>query len=263
MRRLLAGCLLAFVMATCAAAALPPPKDLTRRAGFDQRVGSPVPMNLAFREADGRVTHLATLAGGKPILLALGYYQCTHLCGVVLHGMAQAITHMNLQPVQDYQVVFVSIDPQETPADASHSQAMLAQMNAAAHVDRWHLLTGDQPSIKALADAVGFRYFHDARNHQYAHAAGVVVLTPQGRVAQYLFGVSYPPRSVRLALVNASQGRLGSVIDQLVLLCCGYDPTTGRYSLLIGRVMQFLGIGFALLLVLGLGWLWLRRRTPA
>lgn len=243
--------LLLFWLPLCVVAGLPPPKNLNQRAGFDQRVGTQAPMAAHFRDASGRDVTLAQLTDGKPTLLALGYYRCPNLCDLVLHGIAHAVPDLRLRTGEDYQVVFVSIDPRETQADAQHAAQMLAKINPAAHVDRWHLLTGEQASIHALAQAVGFRYFLDQRNNQYAHAAGVVVLTGQGKVAQYFFGVGYPSAALRLALVGASHGQLGSLVDQLVLLCCGYDPSTGRYSLLIGRVMQILGIGFALLLLAG------------
>ena len=247
--------------ASWAAQALPPPPDLEQRAGFDQRLGAALPVSAHFRDASGQAVDLATLAHGKPLLLALGYYRCPNLCDVVLHGMAHALAALDLQPGRDFAVVFVSIDPSETPADARHSQAMLARMNPGASVPRWHFLTGDAASIHALARAIGYRYFYDARNRQFAHAAGLVVVTPQGRVAQYFFGVAWPPASLRLALVSASRGQLGNLVDRLVLLCCGYDPTTGRYSLTIARAMQVLGAAFAL--ALG-GWLWwLRRRVVA
>ncbi|MEI7035330.1 SCO family protein [Fulvimonas yonginensis] len=243
------------------AAEPPPPPDLDQRAGFDQRLGAPVPLDLRWRDTDGRTTDLRRLAGGKPLLLALGYYRCPNLCDVVLQGMARTLAGLDLAPGQDFQVAFVGIDPRETSGDARHSQAMLAKAQPGAQVDRWHFLTGDARAIGALASAVGFRYFYDARLHQYAHAAGFVVVTPQGRVAQYFFGVSWPPASLRLALVGASQGRLGNLVDRLVLLCCGYDPTTGRYSLAIGRTMQVLGVGFVLLC--GAWLLWLKARTRA
>jgi protein SCO1/2 len=244
-----------------AMAGLPPPKNLNQRAGFDQREGRQVPMSAHFRDANGRDVTLAELTDGKPALLALGYYRCPNLCDLVLHGIAHAVPDLPLRTGADYQIVFISIDPRETPADADHVEQMLTQMNPAARVDRWHLLTGDQVSIHAMAQAVGFRYFLDPRNNEYAHAAGLVVLTGQGKVAQYFFGVSYPAAALRLALVGASHGKLGNLIDQLVLLCCGYDPSTGRYSLLIGRVMQILGIGFALLLLAGVFWFRRRERT--
>lgn len=244
-----------------AAAGVPPPADLGRRAGFDQRLGAQVPMTTRFHDTDGRSVSLAELVGGKPILLALGYYRCPNLCDVVLHGMAHAVPALRLRAGEDYRIVFISIDPRETAADARRAASMLARMNPAAHVDRWHLLTGDEASTRAVAQAVGFRYFRDARNAQYAHPAGLVVLTGQGRVAQYFFGVGYLPEALRLALVDASHGKLGSLIDRLVLLCCGYDPGTGRYSVLIGRVMQGLGAAFVLLMLAGL-YRFRRRERP-
>lgn len=239
----------------------PPPPDLDQRAGFDQHVGEDVPMQARFRDASGRVLDLRTLAGGKPLLLALGYYRCPNLCDVVLKGMAHALAGLDLKPGRDFGVAFVSIDPRETPADARQAQAVLARMNPRAQVPRWHFLTGEPNAIAPLARAVGFRYFYDPRMHQYAHAAGLIVVTPQGKVAQYFFGVSWPPSSLRLALVGASHGRLGNLIDQLALLCCGYDPTTGRYSLMIGRSMQVLGVAFVLALLAWLAWLKARARA--
>jgi protein SCO1/2 len=239
----------------------PPPADLTARAGFEQHLGASLPLQARFRDASGQVLDLRTLADGKPLLLALGYYRCPNLCDVVLQGMARTVAGLDLKPGRDFELAFVSIDPRETPADARHAQAMLARMQPAAQVPRWHFLTGEQDAIGPLARAVGFRYFYDAQLKQYAHAAGLVVVTPQGQVAQYFFGVSWPPSSLRLALVDASRGRLGNLVDQLVLLCCGYDPTTGRYSPVIGRSMQVLGVAFVLAL---LGWLaWLKARARA
>lgn len=249
------------LLALPAASAPVAPPDLLQRAGIEQKLGAQVPLAARFREAGGQTVSLAAVSAGRPVLLALGYYRCPNLCDVVLHGLARAVAGIDLQPGREIEVVFVSIDPHETPADAARSQAMLVRANPHAHVAHWHFLSGDAGAIRALAQAVGFRYFRDPRNGQYAHAAAAVVLTGSGRVAQYYYGVSYPPDSLRLALVDASAGRLGSPIDRLVLLCCGYDPATGRYSLLIGRLMQLMGVAFVLLLALWL--LWLRRRSRA
>jgi protein SCO1/2 len=253
---------LLLLSATANAARAPaPPPDLDQRAGFDQRLGAGIPMHDRFRDAEGRPIDLVTLADGKPLLLAMGYYRCPNLCDVVLKGMAHTLARLDLQPGRDFAVAFVSIDPTETPADAHRAQAMLARMQPSAGVARWHFLTGREPSVAALARAIGFRYFYDDRLHQYAHAAGLVTVTPRGQVAQYFFGVSWPPASLRLALVGASQGRLGSLADRLVLLCCGYDPATGRYSLAIGRIMQMLGTAFVLALAFWLAWLRARARA--
>ncbi len=259
-RALIAGACLWLSAAALAHAPIAP-ADLDRRAGFDQRLGAQVPMALHFRQSDGQSRSLRQMADGKPVLLAMGYYRCPNLCDAVLHGLTHAVAKLTLRPGQDFEVVFVSIDPREQPADAAASQRMLAREQPAAKVDSWHFMTGDETDVHALARAIGFRYFLDPRNDQYAHAAGVVVLSAQGRATQSLFGVDYPPRSLHLALVDASHGKLGGLVDQLVLLCCGYDPGTGRYSLLIGRVMQFVGIGFALALGAMVWRLHRRRRT--
>lgn len=258
MRRL--SCIALWLLASTAMAVEtpPPPADLNQRVGFDQRIGVTVPSTLEFRDVHGHAVSLREAANGKPLLLALGYYRCRNLCGVVLQGMAHSVAKMSLRPGRDYAVAFVSIDPRETPADAAASQRMIATMAPQADVANWHFLTGSAAAIRSLSRAVGYRYLYDPRIDQFAHAAGVVVLAGDGRVAQYLFGVQFPPRTLRLALVGASHGRLGDVIDQLVLLCCGYDPATGRYNLLIGRVMRILGGAFVLLL--GLALLLLHRR---
>jgi protein SCO1/2 len=252
---------LVLMPAAWATRAPPPPADIAQQVGFDQHLGAPIPLDTRFMDADGQPIDLRALARGKPLLLALGYYRCPNLCDVVLNGMAHTLARLDLRPGRDFEVAFVSIDPAETPADARHARAMLARMQPQAQVPRWHFLTGDQTSIGALARAIGFRYFYDARLQQYAHAAGLVTITPEGKVAQYFFGVSWPPASLRLALVGASQGRLGNLVDRLVLLCCGYDPTTGRYSVAIGRTMQVLGVAFVLVLALWL--LWLKTRARA
>ncbi len=256
-------CLLASLSVSPAQAHAPtPPGDLTQRAGIDQHLGAQLPLDARWRDADGHPVTLRQLADGHPLLLAFGYYRCPNLCDVVLHGMAHGAAGLtSLRPGRDYSVVFVGIDPRETPADAAQAKAQLAQKQPGAAVGQWHFLTGSPAAIKALTDAAGFRYFYDPRNDQFAHAAGTVVATAGGRVSQYFLGVSYPASGLRLALVGASSGKLGNVVDQLVLLCCGYDPSTGRYSLVIGRVMRVLGVGFVLLFG---GWLlWWRWRARA
>lgn len=252
----------AFAVFACtqALAGVPPPPDLDARAGFDQHIGAPLPMNAALTDADGRATSLAAIANGKPVLLAFGYYRCPNLCDLTLHGIASAVARLPLRVGDDYAVAFVSIVPDETPADAREARDMLARMAPRGRGEHWHWTTAGPSAIAALTHAAGFRYFKDPRDGQYVHPAGILVVSPGGRVTQYVFGVDYDPRALRLALVDASEGRLGNVIDRLVLLCCGYDPSTGRYSLLVSRLMIALGCAF--LLAMALGVLWLRRRTP-
>ncbi|HET6432787.1 SCO family protein [Dyella sp.] len=259
-QRMLLAALFALVTSAVAAGSAPvPPPDLTRKVGFDQRLGAPLPMQAMFTDSHGRSARLGEWIGGRPTVLAMGYFHCPNLCDAVLQGMAHAVRGTGLQPGRDMNVLFVSIDPREQRSDAVTSRRMLEKMSPEAQPGRWHFLRGQPAAIDALAAASGYRYLYDASIDQYAHAAGIVVSTGAGRVAQYFFGVRYPPRSLRLALVDASHGAVGNVVDQLVLLCCGYDPSTGRYSLLIGRVMRWLGVGFALALGLGL-FMALRRR---
>ncbi|MGN6093364.1 MAG: SCO family protein [Luteibacter jiangsuensis] len=262
-RRLRAVALLAVLAVFACAqahAGVPPPPDLDARAGFDQHIGAAVPMNAPLTDADGRATSLTAIANGKPLLLAFGYYRCPNLCDLTLHAIASAAASLPLRAGHDYAVTFVSIAPEETAADARDARDMLVRMSPRGYAEAWHWTTAPPQSVVALTRATGFRYFKDPRDGQYVHPAGIVIVSPEGRVTQYFFGVDYNTHALRLALVDASKGRLGNVIDRLVLLCCGYDPSTGRYSLLVSRIMIALGCAF--LLAMALGALWLRRRTP-
>lgn len=233
------------------------PPDLLQRVGFDQNLGGQVPLDARFRDANGAGVSLRQLVQDRPTLLVPGYFDCKNICGVVRSGVANAVRRSGLQPGDQFNVVLVSIDPKETPADARTAQSNDALAHPGAGVAQWHYLTGAQIDIAPLMRAIGYRYFQDRRDGQYAHATGVVVLTPQGRVTQYLLGVQFAPETLRLALVDASRGKIGNIVDRLVLLCCAYDVSTGRYTLLIHRVMQGLGITSALALC---GWLLVLRR---
>lgn len=257
--RWLVAVALAFVGA--ASATTPPPRDLTARAGFDQHVGASLDLHARVRDDAGHEVGLRALADGKPLVLAFGYYRCPNLCDLTLHGMAAALARIPLDPASDYRVVFLSVDPGETAGDARQASDMLRAMDAgaAARIAHWTFATAAPDTIASLTAAVGFRYYFDAGIQQYVHPAGLVIVTPDGHIAQYFFGVDYAPDALRLALVDASGGRLGNVIDQFVLLCCGYDPATGRYSLLVSRIMIVLGSLFVL--AMGIGVYRLARRT--
>ena len=233
------------------------PPNLLQRVGFDQNLGRQVPLDARFREAKGASVSLRELLHGKPTLLVPGYFGCRNICGVVRSGVANAVRRSGLQPGDQFNVVLVSIDPKETPADARTAQSNDALAHPGAGVPNWHYLTGAQADIAPLMRAIGFRYIYDQRDGQYAHATGIVLLTPQGRVTQYLFGVKFAPETLRLGLVDASRGKVGNLVDRLLLLCCAYDVSTGRYTLLIHRVMQGMGVGSALALC---GWLIVLRR---
>ncbi|GAB2560747.1 SCO family protein [Dyella jejuensis] len=246
--------------AACASAAPPPPTDLTARVGFDQKLGATLPLDARFTDAAGTTASLRQWMDGHPALLLMGYFRCPNLCDVTQQGLAHAMAVSGLRPGRDVSVMFISIDPRETAADATRSQQMVARMPGDANAAAWHFLRGDAAAIAAVTQATGFRYAYDARLGQYAHPAGLVIATADGRVNQYLMGANYVPQTVHLAVVAASRHTLGSMVDQLVLLCCGYDPATGRYTVTIDRIMQGLGFGFVAVL-LGL-FLLLRRRRP-
>ena len=228
------------------------PPYLLQRVGFDQNLGVQVPLNLTFHDASGKPRQLRELLDGKPALLVPGYYTCKNLCGAVRAGVANAVRRSGLDPGKQFNVLLVSIDPHDTSASAHTAQIDDELAHPHANVEAWHYLSGAQDAIAPLMRSIGFRSFFDERNDQYAHAAGIVLLTPQGRVAQYLFGVQFAPETLRLALVNASNGKIGNIVDRLLLLCCDYDASTGRYTVAIDRVMQALGIATALILIGGI-----------
>ncbi len=220
-----------------------PPDPAQRFSGIsiEQRLEAQVPMDLTFVDEGGHQMQLGDYLGDRPAILALVYYECPMLCNLVLDGVEAALDAMKLEVGEDFDVITVSIDPGETPE--------LAAQNKANHLERlgkdgaergWHFLTGEEVGIERLTSAVGFRYTYDPVTDQYAHAAGIMVLTPLGQVARYYYGVEYIPRDVEFGLMEASEGRIGSVVNQLLLLCFAYDPSTGKYGLLIFRTIQFI-----------------------
>jgi protein SCO1 len=224
------------------------PADLRSQVGFDQELGAQLPLGTGLRDANGASVHLRDVMNGKAALLVPGYYGCVNLCSVVRAGVAQAVVRSGLRPGTDFEVILLSVDPHEGPADASSAQHNDAAQHSGADIIRWHYLTGVPAASAAIMRSVGFRYFFDTRNGQYDHDVGIVLLSPQGRVTQYLFGAQFEPRTLRLALVSASQGRIGNLVDHFLLMCCDYDPATGRYSMVIQRVMQALGLATVLTL---------------
>lgn len=226
------------------------PPGLLTKVGFDQNLGAQIPLHTLFRQADGRTVQLGDLLNDKPTVLVPGYFSCTNLCSVVRSGVAHAVAGSGLKPGTQFNLVLVSIDPADTPKTASMAQHQDIASHHDASVQHWQYLTGTSAASEALMRSIGFRYFHDVRNGQYDHDAGIVLLSPGGRITQYLFGVQFAPETLRLALVDASHGTIGNVIDHFLLLCCNYDPSTGRYSMVIHRVMQVLGIATVITLLL-------------
>ena len=213
-----------------------------REIGFDQNLDKPVPLDTPFRDESGRAVTLGDYFGQRPVVMVFAYYDCPMLCTMVINGLASALDVLSLEPGRDFEIVTVSFDPRDTPATAAAKKAAyIARYKKPGAAAAWHFLTGDQTSIDRLTKAAGFRYVWDKDTNQFAHPTGVIVLTPDGRLARYLFGIEYGPRDLRYALVEASNGKVGSAVDTLLLYCYHYDPMTGRYGLVIMRAIRLAG----------------------
>ncbi|MBL8861900.1 MAG: SCO family protein [Planctomycetes bacterium] len=233
---------------------------ITREVRFEQKLDAQVPLDLVFQDSTGRDVRVGELLGQRPVILALVYYDCPMLCTQVLNGLSASLRQLDSLSIgDDYEVLTVSIDPAETPALSAQKKAAYTAALGAPGAERgWHFLTGAQPAIDALCDAVGFRYFYDEEVGEYAHAGGVVILTPGGKVSRYFIDVVFPKLDLRLALVESSEGRIGSLIDAITLLCYRHDPTTGKYGLVVTNVIR-LGGGLTVGLLLCFIVLMLRR----
>ncbi len=220
-----------------------------REIGFDQNLDQQLPLDTYFVDEQGRRVQLGQYFGARPVVLAFVYYDCPMLCTQVLGAMTSTLGVMSLEPGKDYEIVLVSFDPREKPAQAATRKAeYMHRFRRPGTEDSWHFLTGEQPEIARLTKAAGFRYAWDEQTQQYAHPAGIIVATPDGRPARYLFGIEYGPRDVRLALVEATAGKIGSVADNLLLFCYHYDPMTGRYGFAIMRALRVAGVATVLLI---------------
>ena len=221
--------------------------ELLKEVGIDQKLNSPVPLDLMFRDEHGKSVALGQYFGSKPVILTLVYYNCPMLCTQVLNGLDRSLEQLPMTIGKDFYVITVSIDPTDQPPLAEAKQAVyLGMYNRPGSADGWHFLTGEESQIKQLAAAVGFRYAYDPDSKQYAHASGIMLLTPEGKISRYFYGVTYPERDMRLGLDEASNGKIGSPVDQVLLFCYHYDPHTGKYGLLISRVLQLGGLATVL-----------------
>lgn len=223
--------------------------DPLKAAQFDQRLDARIPLALGFRDESGQAVPLARYFGRTPVVLSLVYFDCPNLCTYVLNGQVKSFLALPYALGADFSALSISIDPHETPSLARAKKA--TYLKRYAHPGSgagWHFLTGDEATIRRLADAVGFHYAYDRESRQYAHPSGIVVLTPDGQVSRYLYGIEYDPIQLKLALMDASRGRIGTPIDQVLLRCYHYDPKAGRYSLVVINVLQGAGIATALLL---------------
>jgi protein SCO1/2 len=215
---------------------------MLRDVGIEQHLDAPLPLDAAFRDESGREVHLGDFFNDRPVVLALVYYRCPMLCTQVINGFLKASQAIPLEIGRDYEVVTVSIDPRETSEMAAEKKRHYARTYRREGAERgWHFLTGDADSIEKLAEAVGFRYRYDEASGQFAHASGLVVATPQGRLSRYYYGIEFAPPDLRLGLVESSAGRIGSPVDQVLLLCYHYDPLTGKYGLAISFVLRAAG----------------------
>jgi protein SCO1/2 len=220
-----------------------------REIGIDQRPDRQVPLDLVFRDETGKSVRLGDYFGEKPVLLSLVYYECPMLCTLVLNGLLRSLRALAFDVGKQFNVVTVSVDPGETPSLAAAKKAEYIQKYSREGAEKgWHFLTGEEDSIQALADAVGFRYVYQPDRDEYAHASGIMILTPQGKLARYFYGIEYSTRDVRLALVEASANKIGSPVDQLLLYCYHYDPVTGKYGLLIMNTIRLAGLATVLAL---------------
>jgi protein SCO1/2 len=211
--------------------------------GWDQKLGDRLPLEATFQDEAGKTVRLGDYFGKKPVVLTLVYYQCPMLCTLSLNGLAGALEVLSFVPGQEFEVVTVSFDPKEGPVlAAAKKKAYMTRYKRSEAQKGWHFLTGDAASIDALTRAAGLRYVWDAETKQFAHPAGMLVATPEGRISHYLFGVEYSPKDLRRALVDAAGGRIGNAVDQVLLYCYQYDPNTGRYSASILNLLRLAAV---------------------
>ena len=227
------------------------PAQLPGKVSITQKLNAQVPLDLMFRDETGKIVRLRDyFHHGRPVLLSFMYYRCPMLCSMVMEGVTSALTELKFNVGEQFDVLTVSIDPRDMPEEAAQKKdkyvKRYGRLNAG---DHWHFLTGSDPSIKQLTDAVGFQYAYDPKTDNFAHGTMLAVLTPDGRISRYLYGFEYKPRDLRLGIVEASAGKIGALTDQLLLLCYHYDPSIGKYS---RNAMTFLRAGgIATMLTLG------------
>ncbi len=223
-----------------------------QNVGIEQHLDGRVPPDLAFIDDTGRPVKLGDYFGKKPLILNLVYYNCTMLCGEVLAGLTGAMKMVKFDVGNQFEVITVSFNPQETPViAAAKKQDYLKRYGRPGAASGWHFLTGPAESINALTKSVGFQYQYDPKIKQYAHATAILVLTPQGRISRYFYGVDFPPKDLRMGLVEASQGKIGNAVDQVLLYCYHYDPATGKYGAVVSSMLR-LGAGLTVFLLGGL-----------
>jgi protein SCO1/2 len=231
--------------------------------GILQNLNTQIPADLAFHDENGKAVKLGDYFGKKPIILNLVYYRCTMLCGEVLSGLTSALGVLKFDVGKEFDVLSVSFDPKDTPEMASiKKNEYLKRYKRPGAENGWYFLTGQQPEIDALTKAAGFQYQYDPKSEQFAHSTAIMILTPEGKIAQYYYGVEYAPKDLRLGLIQASNHKIGNVVDEVLLYCYHYDPNTGKYGATIFRVLRLSGAATILIMGVFLGIL-IRRGSPS
>ena len=232
-----------------------------KNVGIQQNLNQQIPPDLVFTDDLGRKVRLGDYFGSKPLILNFVYYGCPMLCGEELAGLESALRVLKFDIGKEFEVITISFDPKNTPEIAAKKKEQVLRPYKRPGAERgWHFLVGEQGAIDAVTKAAGFQYEYDPKTEQFAHSTAIMVLTPQGRIAQYYYGIDYPPKDLRLALVEASQNRIGNVVDELLLYCYHYDPEKGKYSATVMRVLRLMAV--ATLLCLGVLFLVMNRRSP-
>lgn len=253
------SCLFLSLLALPAGAQPIPPA--MQEVDIQERLGEKLPPWMLFTDEEGQRVRFGDLFDGqKPLLLVLAYYRCPMLCGLVLDGVGQGISQLDLTPGQDYRLVTVSFDPEDRSVDAVRKKQSTLGAASLPPETPWPFLVGKEESIRALTEALGFHYRYDASSDQFAHAAVAFVLTPEGVISRYLYGVRFSPRDLRLALIEAGQGKTGSFLDRVLLTCFRYDPNTRRYGPYILGFMRLGALAIFLVVCAFLIPLWLRER---
>ena len=239
-----------------------PPK--LENVGIEQHLDTQIPPDLVFRDDAGQTVKLGDYFGRKPLILNLVYYNCTMLCGEALAGLASAMRLIKFDVGNEFDVVTVSFDPRETPdVAAAKKKDFVGRYGRPGAAAGWHFLTGPPDSVNTLTKAVGFQYQYDPKMNQFAHATAIMVLTPQGRISRYFYGVEFPPKDLRMGLVEASRGKIGNAVDAVLLYCYHYDPETGKYGAIVGNILRLAAAATVLILGVFLFILWrLERSLP-
>lgn len=257
-------CVLAFAGLLPAATVVDQSKLPAQLRGItiDQHLGAQLPLDTQFQDETGRTVPLSSFfSNGKPVLLALVYYRCPMLCSRILAGVVSGLKPLRIQAGRDFNVVAISFNPSETPAEAAQKRDYYSHLySGKTGSPGWHFLVGSPESIKAVTEAVGFHYRWDPTTNMYIHASAVYTATPEGKLARYFYGVEYEPKDLNLGLIESSHDKIGSVVDQFLLFCCSYDPTTGKYTAAVLNILRAAGI-LALILMTA-GFIWLMRRDP-